>query len=288
MNRANEILDYLSEPKNPGGLILAPMAPPVSRSEGIVTVAIPSVFDAQDVTDTLAAFRTRALASSADAAMPMSGSFSFGIRNIGRFRVNYATQRGSRVASILRIPHDIPTISTLCEAQAIQDQAMSLLESNGPGLLMICGPSTISNALFAYAMIDAVNKSQRKVLYVMERSLTFLIKHENSIVIQCELNTDVNSMDEGVNVASLFEPDIMYVGDLRPVEPLTGITRAVENGVLVILSSVMLNAQTLCSRYSPQLNLMDELHGFTANAFTVRPNGADRLSATFVENILEG
>ena len=172
MNRAKEIIDYLSDAKNPNQMILAPMAPPVTRSEGTVVVAISTVFDAQDVNDTLAAFRTRALAASADTAMGMSGSFSFGIRTVGRFRVNYATQRGSRILSIVRIPHEIPTIADLCDDKSAGRQATALLEANRSGLLMLCGPSAISNALFAYAMINSVNQSQRKVLYVMERNLT--------------------------------------------------------------------------------------------------------------------
>lgn len=288
MNRASEIIDYLSEPQNPDILILAPMAPPVSRIDGEISIALSSVFDAQDVNDTLAAFRTRALASSAEAAMGMSGSFSFGIRNVGRFRVNYATQRGSRIMSIVRIPHEIPTIESLCEDDSVHTRAMALLETGGPGLLSICGPSAVNNALFSYALISSINHAHRKVLYVIERTLTFLVKHENSIVIQCELNTDVRSMAEGVNVSSLFEPDIMYVGDVKPADDLDGITRAIENGVLVMLSSVMLNPQALHKRYFPPTAHVGEERSFTASAFTLQPNGTGKLSATFTENISEG
>jgi twitching motility protein PilT len=287
MNRASEIIDYLSNPRTPDMLIVAPKAPPVSRSLGEVTVAIPSVFDAQDVSDTLGAFRTRALASSSDSAMGMTGSFSFGIRDVGRFRVNYATQRGSRILSILRIPHAIPAITSLCEDQTMQERAMSLLRKGGPGLLMICGPNAISNALFAYALIDRVNQSFRKVLYVVERALTFLVKHENSIVIQCESNADVKSMEEGVSVASLFEPDIMYVGDVKPADDLPGVVRAVENGILVILSSVMLNPSALFRRYAPQVKSGGAAAGISANAFTVVPASDGKLTVSYRENVAE-
>lgn len=132
MNRANEVIDYLSKSDNPDTLIIAPSAPPVSRTGREIGVAMATVFDSQDVNDTLGAFRTRALAAAGETAMSKAGTFSFGIKEVGRFRVNYATQRGSRIMTIVRIPHSIPKPSDLCTDCRGVEKAVSLMTSGGP------------------------------------------------------------------------------------------------------------------------------------------------------------
>jgi Tfp pilus assembly pilus retraction ATPase PilT len=111
------------------------------------------------------------------------------------------------------------------------------------------------------------------------------MQHENSIIIQCELNADVRTMDEGVHGAALFEPDIMYVGDIKPGDDLPGITRAVENGALAILSSVMLNERALLDRFTPSLVSPDQASPFVRSAFRVQQGVGGKLSVFFIENV---
>ncbi|NQT91771.1 MAG: hypothetical protein HQ559_03345, partial [Lentisphaerae bacterium] len=134
MDTIKRIFQYLVSDDYKGPLIIAPGAPPVCSTREGMQVAGEFVLTAEDVLDTLVYLKTlvpitslnaveglasQRLGSSPDWAakagtMPESDTFSFGILDVGRFRVSFLTQRGTKIVSIARIPRDIPDLSTLC------------------------------------------------------------------------------------------------------------------------------------------------------------------------------
>ncbi len=254
MNRSNEIIDYLTNTKNANELIIAPHAPPVVRENGNLSVAINNIYDAQDIIDTMSAFRNRSLAAVATGDNSKSGSFSFGIRSVGRFRVNYLTQRGSPIITITVIPGTIPSLNEICTDQDVIEKATSIVTSGSPGLIAVCGPNMINNAMFAYSLLKHVNSSRRTIIYTIENILTFLMQHENSIVAQCEINTDIESLASGIHNASLINPDIMYIGNLKPENNIPEITTIIENGTLVFVSSVLLSGKEIIEQYGNSIS----------------------------------
>ena len=277
MNRTTEIVEYLAKRDGADELILSPNAPPVSRRGGQLRIAINTLFDAQDVNDTLTAFRARGLATS-ETTIGRFGSFSFGIRDVGRFRVNYATQRGSRVMTVVMVPATIPDPPDLCDDADVANQALNMLNADRPGLISVCGPNTVSNAIFVYALLQRVNRDRNKMLCMIEPALTYLMKHENSIAIQCEISTDVGSMAEGVHGAAIFAPDILFVGDVKPQDELPELSRMIENGALAIVSSVTLNGDDIFKRHYPAAPAHTGVADFIAASFTVSPAEGDKFS----------
>ena len=75
---------------------------------------------------------------------------------------------------------------------------MPILDSNTMGLLTISGPRAASNAMLVYTLLKKVNETQRKIIFLLERKLTYLMSHADSIVIQAELADDVPSMSAGI------------------------------------------------------------------------------------------
>jgi twitching motility protein PilT len=281
MNRTQEIIDYLSKPDTPNELVIAPHAPPIIRINRKISVGLSTVFDAQDISDTIAGFRSKALASATDETTNKSGSFSFGIRSIGRFRVNYLTQRGTFMMIIIIIPNTIPAITGLCEDPAVADKAMSIILSGNPGLIAICGANATKNSIFAYSLLQYVNQNKRTVIYTIENILTFLMKHENSIIIQTELHTDIETMNAGINNASLFEPDIIYASDIKPYDNIPTITPTIENGALVIASSVLLTGKEITEKYYPTTIRTANIPDLVSGIFTVMPGQNGKLSVTY-------
>jgi len=279
MNRSSDVIEFLANNDNPDQLILAPNAPPVCRSAGAIDVAFGRVYDAQDVNDTLAAFRTRALAASREPELQLSGSFSFGVRDVGRFRVNYATQRGSRVLTVVRIPFKIPALADLATDEADVRRALAVLTADAPGLVSIGGPSSVANATLAYGLLAEMNRTLRSVLFMLERTTTFLLSHENSLSVQCELHTDVPTMEEGIRTAVLFEPDVLYVGDVQGDDLLPDVPRLVANGVNTIVSSVVVDESALIERFAPAAT-GGALGALQCAAFHVRPAEAGKLHVT--------
>ena len=281
MNRTAEIIDYLSKPDTPNDIVIAPNAPPIIRIDGKISVALNTVFDALDITDTMAAFKNKALANIKENMSEQSGSFSFGIRSVGRFRINYVTQRGTVIMVVIIIPCTIPAIDQLCEDPAIVAKATAVISTDKPGLITVCGPNATKNSIFTYSMLQYINQNKRSIIYAIENILTFLMSHENSIIIQCEVGTDIDSMTEGIYNASLFNPDIMYVGDIKPSDNFPEITNAIENGTLVIVSSVLLSGKDITEKYYPKTIYANSAPDMTSGIFMVAPSKNSKLSVTY-------
>ncbi|MBN1556606.1 MAG: Flp pilus assembly complex ATPase component TadA [Lentisphaerae bacterium] len=250
MNRSSEIIDYLSQGEGMESLLIIPSAPPISRGPDGIAVALNMVLSAEDVTDTLMAFRAQA--PKTDPESPQSGTFSFGIRKVGRFRVSHARQRGTHVLNVTRIPSVIPAINTLVEDSEAATRLCTFLAGSEGGVLSICGPSAFGNQFLAYSLFRFLNERHRRVLYLMERSLTFLMQHENSIVIQREIGSDVSSLEAGVREGMLFAPHVLYVGNVRSNDAIPSLRCAVETGIIAVLCSNSLQG-------APLLEILDLL-----------------------------
>ena len=91
------------------------MAPPVDRTADGLRIALTRVLDPSDVADTLSTLLAKA---SVPGGLAAAGNFSFGIKGVGRFRVTYITQRGSKVVSIARVRIGVPDIAALTDQTA--------------------------------------------------------------------------------------------------------------------------------------------------------------------------
>jgi len=279
MNKSTQVLEYLSGDSAPNILILAPHAPPVTRKGNQLQVALNTVFSADDVSDTLMALASlaqtpdqesaaaagvysltalRSLEPSPNQSLPeSSGAFSFGIRDVGRFRVTYGSQRGTRIVYVARIPFVVPDLDSLLDDSAAIKRLVQMTASMHGGILPVFGPSDSDNNTLVYALLSKLNRTERRILYILERSLTFLMRHENSIVFQTELNSDVKTLEEGVQNVLFFDPDIMYVADVRPSDNLPSVTHLAETNALVILTSSAMNGKMLLERFQPDFRGSD-------------------------------
>jgi len=301
MNRAAEVLGCLSEENAPSALIIAPSAPPVSRGAHTLDVILNTIFSGDDVNDTLLALMNMAQAPSSvtvgtlvitpataqnlkpttDQRLLASrlGAFSFGIRDVGRFKVTYATQRGSRIVYITRVPVIIPPLDQLLDETSDAERAIDILRAGHPGVLPVVGPSEEDNNTAVYSLLKELNKTERKLMYILERTITFLMRHDNAIVLQSELNTDVESLEEGVQDAFMLRPDIMYIGSVRPSDALPTLVPLAEGGALVILTSSTVSGPVLLEQYQPRFKEARSVRPWTGDqVIEVLPGGEGKLS----------
>lgn len=268
MNRANEIIAYLSRSQDSQLIVIAPNAPPIDRTPAGIKIALNQVLDASDVNDTLIALTSRAPSGGA-ATLGNNGTFCFGIRGVGRFRVTYFSQRGSKIVIIYRLAVTIPSLETVVQDPQLVQMLESRLRSTEGGLLIINGPHPISNSTLAYSLLQQVNRTERRLIYCIERALTYILNHDNSVVIQSELGIDVCGFEDAIHTALILAPDVLYVGDLRlsDIEPhkaqsdthsgmvplgglppsrfLAGLTDAINSSIFTILSSTSLTLDLL-------------------------------------------
>jgi twitching motility protein PilT len=237
MNAWSEIMETLSKNPSLRELLIAPNAPLVVRQADGCRALTDRVFSAQDVADTLIGVVMHGPGKKAD-DLRQAGVVSVGVRDVGRVRVSYLAQRGSRVLRLVRIPFDVPTLDALClEPQPARD----LLPAVGRGeykAILIHGPTQLANSSLAYALLQEINRTSRQVIYIVERSLSFLMAHDNSVVVQVELLTDVPSLEEAVRNAFLLEPDLVYLGDVAFTDVLPSLPQLISRATCTLVSAV--------------------------------------------------
>lgn len=248
MKRAAEILEYLARPDTPHSVLIAPNAPPVTRTPSGLDVALNLVLDAGDIYDTLRSLLAQA--GLREDQIQDSGTFCFAVPSVGRFRVHYATQRGSKVATISHVPFEIPTLDQLCVDPDQARRLAATMSSGAGGIVAITGPRTFSNNALVYALIREINTTRRLVIYILERALTFLVSHGDSIVIQAELNSDVDTFEHGLSNAFMFDPDLLFIGDVRPTDTIPSLAHATGSGILTIISSVSVPGSVLLRQHT--------------------------------------
>ncbi len=259
MNYAPQLLNYLSSTQDFTEVILAPKASPMERTGNVLKKVMDVTFSPEDIRDTLIALRSHTPV--ALGPLGREGFFSFGIPNIGRFRVAYITQRGSYVVSITRVPFDIPDPETILENPGdISTLKNSILESSG-GIIAIIGISQIKNNLLAYSVIKRINQEEQKVIYIIERPISYLIKHGNSIIIQREVGIDVDNFEEGIKDAMLINPDIIYVSDVNTKEDMIALMHIAELSIPVLISIAISDENALIRML--ELNLKEDFKEFT-------------------------
>ncbi len=233
MNIAPEILNYLAEKREFTEVILAPKASPVERRDRIVKKILDVILSPEDIRDTLVFLRSHTPVSLGP--LGREGFFSFGLPEVGRVRVSYITQRGSYVVNIVKVPYSIPLLESLVPSKDDIERLMSLIRDMN-GILAVIGKSFVIHNLFSYSLLREICERESGLIYVLERPITYLIKHSNSIVIQREVGVDVDSFEEGIEEALFFRPDIIYISDIIIKDAFRSVRKLFDVPVLTILS----------------------------------------------------
>ncbi len=276
MNAWAEIMRMLGGDKGLRELVIAPNAPPVSpRAEGRRVLGT-QVFSAADVAEALMSASTKASGRPPGELGP-AGVMCLGVRDVGRIRISYLTQRGSRVLRIVRVPFDVPTIEEVCAAP---QQARELVKAVGARrfkAILVCGPTDLANSRLIYALLGELNRTHREVIFIAERMLSFLLAHDDSVVVQVEIPTDAPSMEAAIQHALLLEPDVVHLGDVRVTDDLPSLPQLVSADTCTILSAVCDDASLLLDRLPRSLRRGLAEHG-AGLLLSVRPGDGGRLA----------
>ncbi|MFN3598358.1 MAG: type IV pilus twitching motility protein PilT [Aquificaceae bacterium] len=154
--------------------------------------------------------------------------FSFGVKDIGRFRANVFMQRGS-VAMVLRLlPSEIRTVKDL----GLTENILELCHKS-MGLVLVTGPTGSGKSSTLAAMINYINQNFPHHIITVEDPIEYVFRHGKSIVNQREIGEDVNSFADALRAALREDPDVILVGEMRDLETIEIALRAAETGHLV-------------------------------------------------------
>jgi len=154
---------------------------------------------------------------------------AFGLKDVGRFRVNIFRQRGSVGAAIRLIPEKIWSFE---ECGLPVNVALSLCKMP-KGLVLLTGATGSGKSTSLASMIDWINTNRSCHIITVEDPIEFIHQNKKAIVNQRELGSDTLSFASSLKHALRQDPDVILVGELRDLETIEAALIIAETGHLV-------------------------------------------------------
>ncbi len=153
---------------------------------------------------------------------------AFGIKGIGRIRMNVYRQRGAIGAALRAIPNKIPTFEEL-GLPAVIFEIMKLTK----GLVLVTGPTGCGKTTTLASIIDYLNEHRHAHIITIEDPIEYIHIHKKSIVNQREIGTDTNSFPQALKYVLRQDPNIILIGEMRDLETIQSALTIAETGHLV-------------------------------------------------------
>jgi twitching motility protein PilT len=153
--------------------------------------------------------------------------FSFGIRNVARFRCNVFNQRGAVAAVYRVIPEQIKSFQELGLPAVI-----ATLAERPRGLVLVTGPTGSGKSTTLAAMVDKINTERREHILTIEDPIEYIHQHKGCLVNQREVHSDTQGFAMALRAALREDPDIVLIGELRDLETIESALRIAETGHL--------------------------------------------------------
>ncbi len=154
--------------------------------------------------------------------------FSFGIKDVSRFRGNLFLQRGAVAAVFRRIPINIPEWDTIGIPKIMRE-----VIKRPSGLVLVTGPTGSGKSTTLAAILDTINREEFGHLITVEDPIEFVHPHKNCVVNQREVGVDTKSFHNALRQILRQDPDFILVGELRDVETIEMALTMAETGHLV-------------------------------------------------------
>lgn len=154
--------------------------------------------------------------------------FSFGVKDLGRFRANIHYQRGTIAAALRSINTIIPTMDELGLPVVLK----TFTEYNN-GLVLVTGPTGSGKSTTLATMIDEINRNKAEHIITIEDPIEYLHRHQKCVVEQREIGADTGSFSSALRYALRQDPDVILIGEMRDLETIVAALTAAETGHLV-------------------------------------------------------
>lgn len=169
--------------------------------------------------------------------------FTFKLNDDFRFRVNMFFQVDG-VSSVFRtIPTALPTFESLHLPPVVSQ----LCELNR-GLILVTGPTGSGKTTTLAAMINHINKKQKKHIITIEDPVEFIYKDQNCMINQRAIGQDATSFADALRAALREDPDVILLGEMRDLETIETAMHAAETGHLVLSTLHTIDAKETIGR----------------------------------------
>ncbi len=153
--------------------------------------------------------------------------FSFGIKELSRFRANAYIQRGCVASAIRVIPYDVKPFEEL----GLPDTILELSEKP-TGLVLVTGATGSGKSTTLASLIDHINRTRPGHILTIEDPIEFIHKHNKCIVNQREVHSDTDSFSDALKYALRQDPDVVLIGEMRDIDTIRAALTIAETGHL--------------------------------------------------------
>jgi twitching motility protein PilT len=163
---------------------------------------------------------------------------------IGRFRVNAFTQRGT-VGMVLRhVKSEIPDFKGL-GLPAETFERIALLRR---GLVLVTGITGSGKSTTLASLIQYMNRNTQRHIITIEDPIEYSYVDERCLINQREVGIDTLGFKSALRNAMREAPDVILVGEMRDAETVNAAIDAAETGHLVMSTLHTINAQQTMER----------------------------------------
>ena len=159
----------------------------------------------------------------------MEMNLSFGVSQVGNFRVNIFRQRGSVSIVIRFILGNIPKLNELGLPNILTELIMEKR-----GLVLIVGATGSGKSTTIASMLDHRNANRSGHILTVEDPIEFLFKHKKSIVNQREIGMDTVDWQSALKNAMRQAPDCILSGEIRDKETMQAAIAYAQTGHLCL------------------------------------------------------
>ncbi len=219
-------LFLLMHERGASDLHLTAGSPPVLRIDGVL-VQTPFEKLSSEVSQALIfSLLTEAQRQRFDATNELD--IAFGLKGIGRLRMNIFRQRGAVGAAVRAIPATFKTFDEIGLPNVIYE-----IMKVPKGLVLVTGPTGSGKSTTLASMIDFINENRSAHIVTVEDPIEYIHAHKRSIVNQREVGNDTESFGQALKHVLRQDPNVILIGELRDLETITAAMTIAETGHLV-------------------------------------------------------
>jgi twitching motility protein PilT len=176
-------------------------------------------------------------------ARSMELDMAYGVRGLGRYRVNVFRQRMTLGLVLRTISSNIMAFEDLNLPPVLRKVA-----DEHRGLVLVTGTTGSGKSTTLAAIIDYMNNNRSAHILTIEDPIEYMHRDKRSVITQREVGTDTMSYGAALKSALRQDPDIILVGEMRDLETVEIALHAAETGHLVMSTLHTLDAVETITR----------------------------------------
>lgn len=153
---------------------------------------------------------------------------AFGLKGIGRLRMNIYRQRGAIGAAVRAIPSSFRTFEEIGLPSVVYE-----ILKVPKGLVLVTGPTGSGKSTTLASMIDYLNEQHTYHIVTVEDPIEYVHSHKKSLVNQREVGQDTESFPSALKYVLRQDPNVILIGELRDLDTISAALTIAETGHLV-------------------------------------------------------